>query len=821
MANRSTHDGGSNPDHTGRHAVIDAEVISKRVKEAQHTEAEINLAREKYKALPQRGSILYFVIADLPLIDPMYQYSLEYFIQVFNHCLRSSPKSIDLPTRLRTLIDFTTEFVFSTGASLSSASTKLARSRLGVDANQGNLCPEVCRGLFQAHRLIFSFLICTAIQQQAQTISASDWSYLLRGAPPTPTTRPNPAPTLLTPAAWGGLHTLEDAMPVFKGIVRSFALEGQAWVRWLQSPEPYLEDLPVSWQSEGGSAISPVQKLCLLKLVRPDCLVPAIQQYVINSLGPHFAQPGPVSLHSVKKDSNNTTPIIFILSPGCDPTGELQRLALAEGFTPGERLHTISLGQGQGPLAQATIEMAAKQGHWVCLQNCHLVKSWMPELERQVARLCTEGQPDLHTSFRLWLTSMPSPHFPVAVLQSGIKVTMESPKGVRAALLRCYGTLSPAVLAQGCPQQPQAWPRMLFVLAFFHALVLERRKYGSLGWNTSYDFSDGDWLCARQTLSMFLNTQATIPWAALQYVTGRINYGGRVTDDNDRVLLTHLLPRCYTPAALTPDFTPAQGYPLPAADASLEACISHIQGLPAVDTALVFSMHPNADTTFQLQESERLISTVLSVQPRASHTAGAVSHDDMVAGVAQDALANLPAPLAREDASIARDPFAPLPTGAVNSLGVVLGQELERYNRLLHHVSASLQQLTKALKGVVAMSSSLEAMYTSLSNNQVPRQWAHVAYPSLKPLGPWLKDLQDRVAFFSSWLKRGLPNCFWLAACFFPQGLLTAVLQNHARLTKMPIDQLNFGFEVLRVEDALQLAAPPEVGVCVSGGRQN
>ena len=95
--------------------------------------------------------------------------------------------------------------------------------------------------------------------------------------------------------------------------------------------------------------------------------------------------------------------------------------------------------------------------------------------------------------------------------------------------------------------------------------------------------------------------QAAVPWAALQYVTGQINYGGRVTDDNDRVLLTHLLARCYTPEALAPDFTPAQGYPLPAADASLEDCMSHVQGLPAVDTAPVFSMHPNADTTFQLQ----------------------------------------------------------------------------------------------------------------------------------------------------------------------------------------------------------------------------
>ena len=78
-------------------------------------------------------------------------------------------------------------------------------------------------------------------------------------------------------------------------------------------------------------------------------------------------------------------------------------------------------------------------------------------------------------------------------------------QGLRAALLQCYGSLPPSALML-CPQQPQAWPRLLFALAFFHALVLERRKYGSLGWNTKYDFSDGDWLCARHTLSTFLNT---------------------------------------------------------------------------------------------------------------------------------------------------------------------------------------------------------------------------------------------------------------------------------------------------------------------------
>ena len=61
-------------------------------------------------------------------------------------------------------------------------------------------------------------------------------------------------------------------------------------------------------------------------------------------------------------------------------------------------------------------------------------------------------------------------------------------------------------------------------------------------------------------------------------------------------------------------------------------------------------------------------------------------------------------------------------------------------------------------QGMVAMSSNLEAMYTCLLNKRVPAQWARVAYPSLKPLGPWLQDLHARLAFFSSWLRRGPPT---------------------------------------------------------------
>ena len=105
------------------------------------------------------------------------------------------------------------------------------------------------------------------------------------------------------------------------------------------------------------------------------------------------------------------------------------------------------------------------------------------------------------------------------------------------------------------------------------------------------------------------------------------------------------------------------------------------------------------------------------------------------------------------------------------------------------------------------MSLDLESMYNSFVLNRVPLLWSNVAYPSLKPLGSWIEDLQSRLKFMSSWLRNGEPLVFPLPALFFPQGFLTGVLQTHARKYLISINSLKFSFQVLTPSEISEVSA--------------
>ena len=93
-----------------------------------------------------------------------------------------------------------------------------------------------------------------------------------------------------------------------------------------------------------------------------------------------------------------TVPTIFVLSSGADPTKMLLDFAEEKGFM--STLGIISLGAGQGPIAESLIASGCKKGQWVCLQNCHLATSWLPKMEKVIADL-SDPQVHIHEDFRL------------------------------------------------------------------------------------------------------------------------------------------------------------------------------------------------------------------------------------------------------------------------------------------------------------------------------------------------------------------------------------------------------------------------------------
>jgi len=110
----------------------------------------------------------------------------------------------------------------------------------------------------------------------------------------------------------------------------------------------------------------------------------------------------------------------------------------------------------------------------------------MKDLEKVVEEMDENN----HKDFRLWLTSMPSPDFPCSVLQSGVKMTIEPPKGLRNNLLRSYTNMTDLEL-NDC-KKPEKFRKLLFGFCLFHAIIQDRRKFGAIGWNIPYEFTNED-----------------------------------------------------------------------------------------------------------------------------------------------------------------------------------------------------------------------------------------------------------------------------------------------------------------------------------------
>ncbi|XP_043269180.1 dynein axonemal heavy chain 1-like [Venturia canescens] len=750
---------------------VKSEEIKVKVSSAETTQADIDATRSLYIPVANRAQILFFCLSDLQFVDTMYQYSLEWFINIFISSILGSEKTPDITKRVQNVNEY---FTFS-------------------------LFANVCRSLFEKHKLHFAFLVCARIRIDAGHIDSTEWRFLLSGSVPTQNLS-NPAPEWISPRCWKEIQALET-LRKFDGFVKTFSNELGKFKRIFDSLQPEIEQYPEPFDKR----LNDFQRMIVLKCLRPDKVTNAMQLYLARYLGQQFVEPQTTDLAVIYKESSPTTPLVFVLSIGTDPAAELYKFA--EKLKMAKKLYTISLGQGQGPRAELMIKSSMEAGNWVFFQNCHLAPSWMPKLEHLVETL----PPDtVHREFRLWLTSTPSPDFPASILQNGCKMTVEPPRGVKANMLRAYLTQVAELQEFLASENPkvESFKYLLFSLCMFHSALLERRKFGPLGFNIPYDFTDGDLTICISQLQMFLMEYTTVPFKVLIYTAGHINYGGRITDDWDRRTVLTILRDFYKADVANAKYKfDSEGFyhQLPGTS-TFQEYISYIKSLPLNDHPNLFGLHANADISCAQAETYACLGTLLALQPKEIGSA-AVSVDQVTDQLAREILKGIPDPF--DLTSIEKQ----YPVLYEESLNTVLHQEAKRYNGLLREIVRTLNDLLKALKGLVVMSDNLETMATNLFNNKVPKVWQDKAYASLKPLGAWVIDLKERIAFINQWQNEGIPSAFWISGFYFPQAFLTGTLQNFARQHVVSIDTIDFSFQVLREKPK----ARPKDGCAVYG----
>ena len=726
--------------------------VSEKLKLGAKTALDIDKLRDGYRPAARRGAILFFILAEMSSINTMYQYSLSSYLEVFEFSLRKSLPDAMLQKRLRNIMDTLTHNMYNYG----------------------------CTGIFEKDKLLFSFQITIKLEQDLGHVTQEELDFFIKGNIALEKSKRKKPFSWFPEEGWEDCIRLLEVQPEkFGSLLEDIERNEKVWKKWFDHDTPESQPFPMKYED----SLSNFQRLVLLRCFRIDRIYRAVEEFVTKCMGEKYVTPPIISFESVFEQSTPTSPIVFILSPGSDPASDLTKLAERIEFGS-NKLKFLSMGQGQEKLALQYLETAVARGQWLMLQNCHLLVKWLRDLEKQLEKL-TKPHPD----FRLWLTTEPTPSFPIGILQRSLKVVTEPPNGLKLNLRGTYLRIPATALAE-CPHP--AFPALVFVLGFFHAVVQERRKYGKIGWNIGYDFNESDHRVCMQILNTYLTKaseqgESKIPWNSLKYLIGEVMYGGRAIDDFDRRVLKTYMDE-YMGDFIFDTFQPFHfyvnetvDYRIPE-DGARDNYVDFIEGLPHANTPEVFGLHPNAEIGYYTQAARDMWMNLIELQPQTGDSGGGISREEFIGKVAQEVLNKIPA-------EFELDKIKKKYGLEVTPTTVVLLQELERFNNLLNRMRKSLNTLQKALVGEVGMSSELDDVAKALFNGLIPYIWRRLAPDTLKSLGNWMIHFERRYKQYYGWVNEIEPQVMWLSGLHIPESYLTALVQATCRKNGWPLDK--------------------------------
>ena len=700
-------------------------------------------------------------MVELSLVNVMYQTSLAQFLVVFMDSMEQAERATIASKRVTNIINKMTYMVYR----------------------------YVNRGLYERHKMTFVILTLMKIMVQAGTLSSTDVNLYLRGGAGLDTASERKCPIgWMPPDVWLNVLQLSKDLQFFRTLPDTIARNEAIWKRWYEEAEAEATPIPdLEPDLEQDSILGPWLRLLTVRALRPDRTILATKNFINQAetiMGPTYTEPVTDTVENIFDQMVERIPVIYLLSVGADPTDAIETLARKKKQT----VQAVSLGEGQEVYAKKAITNGMAMGTWVLLQNCELGLDLMFQMEG-LLKIWFAPEQEIVDGFRLFFTAAPHPEFPLGLLQMFTKVTNEPPAGLRAGLIRSYTV----VVDQDRLDRVETsqWRQLVWALCFSHSIVQERRKFGALGWCIPYEYNQGDLNSCLMFLEKHLYSGA-LSWPTLQYIVAEAQYGGKITDDMDRILFNTYANAWIQPAALGGGFkyNPAQALaPIPGNFeyrnpdfTEVSKYKEYAQQFPDIDSPEIFGLHPNADLTFRVKEVKAMMATLTMTQPKQGGGGGGLSREEIVNQKAADLASKMPGNFIVDEYEHQIKRLG----GLGVPLNIFLYQEVQRLQTVIVRTRDDLQALQLAIKGEVVMTTALQNALNDIYDAKVPVTWALTPGGDeaswISPtLGLWFTILLERDAQNRTWLQKGRPPSFWITGFFNAQGFLTAMKQEVAR----------------------------------------
>ncbi|RKO89574.1 dynein heavy chain and region D6 of dynein motor-domain-containing protein, partial [Blyttiomyces helicus] len=437
----------------------EAAEVTRKVEETDIIAQEVESVTAVYTPLAQICSAIFFVTEQLSLLNHFYQFSLNFFMDIFQYVLHNNPS-------LKDVTDHTVRLEI------------LLRDLLRVSYQRAS------RALLHEDHITFAVLLAKIKIRGAggPLLDEAEYDFFVGGGEAIQKRAMDRAVAKIVGDA-EALRAVElSGLPAFKSVELDIVANAGRWQAFMADNAAELH-APVCWADSPDAndvVIKAFRQVLVIKCFRPDRILPATSAFVEAVFGTTFTAQPELNLPSIVFDEvKASNPIAMCSIPGHDASYRVENLAVESKA----KMSSVAMGSAEGfTLADNAISSAIKRGTWVLLKNVHLAPAWLGQLEKRLHSL----KP--HPAFRLFLTMETNPNVPGNLLRHSRVLMFEPSPGLKANLHETLRSIPAARLSA----EPSERVRLYFLLAWLHAVVQERLRYSPLGWTKAYEFNDSD-----------------------------------------------------------------------------------------------------------------------------------------------------------------------------------------------------------------------------------------------------------------------------------------------------------------------------------------